>query len=327
MSWHPDPLPQVPLGVRSAQLALCLQSAAEVDAMVATITAASGMEVMVGTELGQVLAGVDPSELQLLVIDAPLAPPGALEALMSVCPQVRAVVITEIVSEAQLVSALRLPRLVGFVARTEGEVRHWEIAYLVRRLVTPHLPVPTARELLAWWAADWTFRPGTPRDLDRVPRAVELAACWAGMAEPSAELAARAANVLATNAMYHAPVDGAGNRRYAPDWRPDRLMDDEVPDVGLAVDGTLLAVEARDRFGRLPRSRVFSGLLRPDQASAHAGLVAERVGLGFFRLFYSAAILRFDVSPRHGTVVTWIHDRRILRRAHQGQARSVYFVG
>jgi hypothetical protein len=309
-------------------VALCLQSPDEVEALVATVTAAaSGLGVMVGTELAQVLAAVVPSELELLVIDAPLAPPGALEVLMSVCPRARALVITEIVSEAQLVSAIRLPRLIGFVARTDGQVRHWELTYVVRRLITPDLPVPPARALLSWWGANWSFRPSTPRDLDRVARAVDLAACWAGMPEAAADLAGRAAQVLATNAMYHAPIDGDGNRRYAPDWRPDRLMDDEVPELRLTVDETLLAVEAHDRFGRLPRSRAFTGLLRPDQAGAHAGIEAERVGLGFFRLFYSAAILRFDVTPHDGTFVSWIHDRRITRRSHQGQARSVYFLG
>jgi hypothetical protein len=236
-------------------------------------------------------------------------------------------VITEIVSEAQLVSAIRLPRLIGFLARTEGQVRHWELAYVVRRVVTPHLPAPSAQELLSWWGSSWTFRPRTPRDLERLPRAIDLASAWYGMPDPAAELASRAATLLATNAMYHAPVDAEGNRRYAPDWRPDRLMEDEVPDIGLTVDDALLAVEAHDPFGRLPRARVFGGLLRPEQAGAHAGLEAERIGLGFFRLFYSAAILRFDVSPRFGTLVSWVHDRRITRRSHQGQARSVYFLG
>ncbi|MEZ4237942.1 MAG: hypothetical protein R3F59_17715 [Myxococcota bacterium] len=289
--------------------------------------AASGERVAIGSDLTRVLASITPDKLQLLVIDAPLAPPGALEVVMSVCPHVRAIVVTEIVSEAQLVSAIRMPRLVGFLARTAAGIRHWELGYLVRRLLHPQGPGPTATDLLPWWSAVRRFSPRTPRDLERVPRAVDLACGWFRQPETVADLAGRAAQVLATNAMYHAPRDADGAPRYAPDFRPDALADDEVPEVTLACDGHRVVVEARDRFGHLPRERVFAGLLRPEAAAAHAGLTEHRSGLGFFRLFYSASALRIDVTPGRETLVSWVHEEGVTRRTHQGQGRSVYVVG
>lgn len=293
------------------QMALCLRAAEAAKSVGRVMVAASsGLRLTAGIDLGAVLGTVSPPSLQLLVVDAEFVPPGAIDALVSVCPNVQVVVVTDTIDEVQLASAIRIPRLLGFVGRTEGSARTWEIAYLVRRLVAPHEPVPGTHQLLSWGASSMTFQPRTTRDRDLVVRAIDMVAFRFGASERDAAITAAASLELLNNAMFEAPVDDDGQRRYDPD-RKVALLDREIPTLRLTVDSCHIALDISDPFGRMERNTLFGRLLYPAEAA------------GITKLYRSGAILRVEVVPGRQTMISWVLDRGAAPRS---ETRSLYFL-
>ncbi|MEZ4241802.1 MAG: hypothetical protein R3F59_37770, partial [Myxococcota bacterium] len=244
------------------QLALCLREPEWIEDAARVMSAASsGLELQVGHDLLATLERTAPS-LQLLVVDEHDLL-DAVQITSESFPEAWVLGLVEQVDDAMLAAALRHPRLLGFVARTERGPRYWELGYLVRRTVTPQQPVPGSHELLSWGASSVTFRPRTTRDRDQTVQAVELVATRFGMSRRAAAMAADASHELLMNAMYDAPVDSAGRPRYAGDRQAQIVLQDhEIPTLRLTVDGAHLALDISDPFGRLPRHKVFGGLLR-----------------------------------------------------------------
>lgn len=315
------------------QLALCLRDADSIEPIARVMSSASsGMELHVGSELMSTLERTAPASLQLLVTDDEMVLP-AIDALADAFPAARVVGIVDAIDDAMLAAALRSPRVLGFLGRTDDGPRAWELGYLVRRLVAPQQPIPGSHELLSWGASTVTFRPRTTRDRDQAVQAVELVATRFGMSRRSAAMAADASHELLMNAMYDAPVDHNGNPRYAADRQAQiALAEAEVPMLRLTVDGSHLALDIADPFGRLARGKVYGGLLR-----GRIGTVASSAthvldtshggaGLGMFNLFNSAAILRVEVVPQRQTFVSWILDRTVTQRTQRTQSRSLYFL-
>ncbi|MEQ1503391.1 MAG: hypothetical protein ABMB14_14230 [Myxococcota bacterium] len=315
------------------QLALVLNDAETIDAVARVMSAASsGLELQVGTELRPTLERVSPTALQLLVVDEHHFM-AAVDAVEDGYPNARVVGIVEPIDDAMLASALRLPRMVGFLGRTDHGPRPWELAYVVRRTVAPQQPIPGAHELLNWGASTVTFRPRTTRDRDQAVQAVELVATRFGMSRRASAMAADASHELLMNAMYDAPIDPTGRPKYAADRQAQiSLAENEVPTLRLTVDGSHLALDISDPFGRLPRAKVFGGLLRgrtgviAPTASAVLDVSHGGAGLGMFNLFNSAAILRIEVIPGRQTLVSWILDRTVSHRTQRSQSRSLYFI-
>ena len=316
------------------QLALCLKDPEAIQSVTrVTSAASSGLDLLSGNDLASVLEGASPETLKLLILDADLLPPGALDEIVSVCPGLAVLVVADEIDDALLATALRIPGLVGFVGRSSGMARSWELAYLVRRVVSPQQPPPGAHELLSWGASSVVFRPRTTRDRDQAVEAVEVVAVRFGVPRRLASVVAEASHELLMNAMFDAPVDPDGRPRYAADRRAAiSLLDHEVPTLRLSVDGAHVALDISDPFGRLPRDKLFGGLLRgrTGTVATSASTVLDTshggAGLGLFKLFGSASILRVEVVPNCKTVVSWIMDRSVDRRAHRSQSRSVYYV-
>lgn len=288
--------------------------------------ASSGLGLEVGTLPVAVLKAVDPAALQLIVLDEELVLPGVLETLTSVCPRLRVLVIADRVHPELLDTAVRVPQLVGVVARAGGARLALELGYVVRRVSSPQQPAPGAPELLTWGASTVTFRPRTSHDRDRAVEAVESVGHKFGIPRRVASIAAEAAHELLMNAMYGAPIDPTtGAPRYAHDRTASiRLHDAELPTLRLTVDGAYLALDCSDPFGRMTRNKLFRGLVRG--LAGELDTAGGGAGLGWHRLFGSASILRVEVVPRRQTIVSWILDRTVDPRAQRAQGRSVYFV-
>lgn len=315
------------------QLALCLRDPESIEAVARIMNAASsGLELHVGSELQGTLERVSPSALQLLVVDeANLG--SAIETLPEGYPNARLVAITDQIDDAMLAAALRDPRMLGFVGRTEQGPRAWELGYIVRRSIAAQQAIPGSHELLNWGAATVTFRPRTTRDRDQTVQAVEVVATRFGMSRRAAAMTADASHELLMNAMFDAPVDTAGRPRYAADRAAQiTLAETEIPTLRLTVDGSHLALDISDPFGRLVRPKLFGGILRgrTGAVAVHAATVLDvshgGAGLGLFNLFNSAAILRVEVTPGRQTLVSWLLDRTIGHRTQRTQAKSLYFV-
>ena len=205
----------------------------------------------------------------------------------------------------------------------ESAPRSWELAMLARRL--QGVPTPPLTAYLDWGATaiDIDVR-GTA---DRDAAAVRIQDFVGSLQVPRriAEMFAELGHELIMNAMYDAPVDAFGRPRYAADRKADiALADHERPALRLASDGTRIALQVRDPFGRLERRHVVDGLARGlaggELDRSHGG-----AGLGMLVCHNASTALWFDVVPGQRTEVTAVLELDVNLRELRTSARSLHF--
>jgi hypothetical protein len=315
----------------NSPLGLSLPDSGAIDSVARVMSAASsGQDLQVAQDLGSLLQRF-PGALGLLVADARQVVECAGDLARDGVP---VIALVDEIDLHVLAAAVRIPRLLGFVGRGgDGQLREWELAYLVRRVVSPQVPVPGTHELLTWGASTVTFRPRTTADLEQTVHAVETVSIRFGMSRRTAVMAADASHELLMNAMYDAPHDHAGRPKYANDRQAQvALAEDEVPTLRLTVDSTYLALDITDPFGRLARNKLYGGLLRAITGttgpSAQAALDVSHggAGLGLFKLYSTCTFLRAEVIPGHQTLVSWVVDRSVGGKAQRAAGRTIAYL-
>lgn len=205
----------------------------------------------------------------------------------------------------------------------ESAPRAWEIAMLARRL--QGVPTPPLSAYLDWGfsAVDIAVR-GT---VDREAAGARIHDFVAALGVPRrvAEMFSELGDELVMNALYDAPVDASGRARYAADRKAQIVLaEHERPAVRIATDGTRLALQVRDPFGRLERRHVFEGLARGlasgEQDRSHGG-----AGLGMTVCHNASSAMFFDVVQHHHTEVTALFELDINLREFRTQAKSLHF--
>ena len=205
----------------------------------------------------------------------------------------------------------------------ESTPRPWELALVARRLASPGAPPPLGAYL------DWGFGSAeldvrTTADRDAAVTAIQDFTARLAVPRRIADMAGELAHELIMNAMYDAPIDGAGRPKYAGDRKADvRLSDVERPAVRVASDGTRLVLQVRDPFGRLERRHVFDGLARGlagEQDRTHGG-----AGLGMAVCHHASSALFFDVARGRHTEVTAVIELDANLRELRTQAKSLHF--
>ncbi len=200
--------------------------------------------------------------------------------------------------------------------------RAWELMMLARRL--QGAPTPPLGAYLDWGfaALDIAVR-GTA---DREAAAARIHDFVGALQVPRriAEMFAELGDELIMNAMYDAPVDAYGRPKYAGDRKADIVLaPNEVPDLRIATDGTRLALQIRDPFGRLERRHVFDGLARGlagEMDRSHGG-----AGLGMMVCHNTSTAMLFDVVRGRHTEVTALFELDINLREFRTQAKSLHF--
>ncbi|MEQ1502923.1 MAG: hypothetical protein ABMB14_11870 [Myxococcota bacterium] len=262
---------------------MCLREPAAIEPAARVVVAASsGLPVATGTTLEEVLGAVSPPELRLLIVDARAAKPGSLDVVTSVCPRVTIGIVHDQVDEGLLGSALRLKSVAGVIHGVEGRMRHWELGFLVRRLLAAEAP-PLTRDLLCWGASTRAFTPKSARERALVPRAVDVAAGWYGVSAGLASQAAEAAEQL---------------------FAVPKIARSKAT-LELVVDPRYVALELIEPTGALTRSDVYGAVVHGSVLDG--AMVPERNAV--WNLFRSATILRFEVEPGRRSIVSWILDR------------------
>jgi len=199
----------------------------------------------------------------------------------------------------------------------------WEVVMLARRLAGGAAPPLPAYLDWGFSAIDLDVRATADRDA----AAGQIQDFIAALGAPRriAELFAELGHELIMNAMYDAPVDAFGRPRYAADRKADiALADHERPALRLATDGTRLALQVRDPFGRLERRHVVEGLARGlaggELDRSHGG-----AGLGLLVCHNASTALWFDVVPGQRTEVTALLELDVNLRELRTSARSLHF--
>lgn len=221
---------------------------------------------------------------------------------------------------------LALSNLIGWPS-FDSMPRAWELLYVVRRLRGD--PQPSLRELFHWGATHKKFRPRTTAELESTVAAVTELAERAGTTNRSALRVSEAAHELLMNAMYDAPVDQYGEKRFA--FRRDEAIEldgHEAPTLRFATDGTKLAIEVADPFGRLERARLFRGIARgAAQEGATLDTSGGGAGLGLGRIYGSGSAMFVDVVPSKRTTVTLVLDLDVRGRDAKLVPVSLHWFG
>ena len=204
----------------------------------------------------------------------------------------------------------------------ESPPRAWEVTMLARRLQSAATP-PLAGYLdWGFHAADIELR--STADRDAAATAIQAFVAQLHVPNRVAEMFSELGHELIMNAMYDAPVDALGKPKYAADRKAAIVLaEHERPVLRIATDGTRLALQIRDPFGRLERRHVFDGLARGlagEMDTSHGG-----AGLGMMVCHNASSAMFFDVVAGKSTEVTALFELDMNLREFRTQAKSLHF--
>jgi len=204
----------------------------------------------------------------------------------------------------------------------ESPPRAWEVTMLARRLQSAATP-PLAGYLdWGFHAADIELR--STADRDAAATAIHAFVAQLHVPNRVAEMFSELGHELIMNAMYDAPVDAHGRPKYAGDRKAHIVLaEHERPALRIATDGTRLALQIRDPFGRLERRHVFDGMARGlagEMDTSHGG-----AGLGMMVCHNASSAMFFDVVAGKSTEVTALFELDMNLREFRTQAKSLHF--
>ncbi len=201
--------------------------------------------------------------------------------------------------------------------------RDWELLLTVRRLLGA--PKPPLSAYLRWGYIGFQEKVHSPEERDRIVEGISMFCERLNTPARVRDMLGELAHELLMNAMYDAPVDAAGQPLHAHDRKARiTLSDEDAPTIRCASDGLYVLISVVDRFGRLPREKIFGGMFRGlsqgTMDKSYGG-----AGLGMLYVYRSTAISIFDVVEGGRTEVIGIYDLDLNQRTFRALPRSVHF--
>lgn len=238
------------------------------------------------------------------------------------CPNVHLAVWSHDPANSLVNRAVHNDRIVSLLGwpSFQSMPRPWELALATRRILRPESEPTSVGDVLPGAPVAVEFQPRTPADRAAVIAHTASLVERGGSSDRTAGRIGDVMHELMMNATYDAPVDRSGEPRYAYDRRaPVELDEGEIPLVQLATDGMLVVVAVTDPFGRLTRDHVLASIERGSEAGrSSTSEVVDRsrggAGLGFWRVYSSAAVTIVDIVPGHSTSVTAVFDIDVAPR-------------
>jgi len=205
----------------------------------------------------------------------------------------------------------------------ESPPRAAELVMTARRLQGG--PAPTINAYLDWGFSGFELEIRGAADRDSAVQKVADFVLALGVPKRIGDMFGELAHELLMNAIYDAPIDAQGRPKYASNRKSDvTLADHERPALRIATDGTRLALQVRDPFGRLERRHVYDGLARGlaggEQDRSNGG-----AGLGMMIVHNAATAMIFDVARGKHTEVTALFELDMNLREFRTQAKSLHF--
>jgi len=207
----------------------------------------------------------------------------------------------------------------------ESTPRPWELLMTARRLSRGDDQPPPFSSFLDWGFTGFQERVASTEARDAAVEKVQRFINNLGVPKRIAEMFGELTHEMLMNAMFDAPADAAGNPKYALDRKAAlTLAEPEQPMLRIASDGTMLAIQVRDPFGRLQRRHVFDGLARGlargEMDQSHGG-----AGLGMVVCHNHTTALFFDVARGKSTEVTGVFELDLNLREFRTQAKSLHY--
>lgn len=247
--------------------------------------------------------------------------------MLSEHPAMRGMLWTAEPLQRSLRFTLEMPRLSNICGRKDfaSPPRPWEVLMVARRLRGPSPRPMTFDAFLSWGYTSFEERVADTEHRDAVVAKVQRFVDRLGTPRRVSELFGELTHELLMNAMFDAPVDDQGRPKYAGDRKARLVLSgDEQPLFRMASDGSLLAVQVTDGFGRLQRHHVFSGLARSlasgEMDASHGG-----AGMGLAMCHNATVALFYDVLAGQKTEVTALFDLEWNLRELRTQAKSLHY--
>jgi hypothetical protein len=274
----------------------------------------------------------DPDEVRRQLPDAYLLGADAFDVELVVdavrrYPQLRVVLWTAEPLQRSLRYLVENPMISNVLGRPDFDSapRGWELMLVLRRLLRPKEEGPKFAWFLDWGFTGFQERITDTSHRDHVVEKVQRFVHHLGVRERIGELFGELAHELVMNAMFAAPMDHHGRPKYNLDRKATLVLPEaEQPHLRLASDGTRLAIQVTDQFGRLERRDVFEGL----QRGLNGGMMDRSrggAGLGMVVCHNCTVAMFFDVIRGRKTEVTGIFDLDLSQREFRSLAKSVHF--
>lgn len=242
-------------------------------------------------------------------------------------PSLRALLWTGEPLKRSLRYLLESPSISNVLGRRDFDSppRAWELAMVIRRLVDAAGEPPPLAAYMAWGFSSLELAVGTTAGRDEAVARVQEFITALQVPKRIAEMFGELAHELLMNAMYDAPVNAAGEPRFAQDRKADvALASGEQAILRVATDGNQVALQVRDPFGRLERRHVMDGLARGlaggELDTSHGG-----AGLGMMVCHNASAAMFFDVIRGQVTEVTATFELDLNLREFRTQAKSLHY--
>lgn len=209
--------------------------------------------------------------------------------------------------------------------------RAWELGLVLRRMMASAGPAaapppspPPLTAFLDWGHAGFELTVATPAERDAAVARVQQAVLELQVPRRLAEITGELAHELLMNALYDAPVDEQGRPRFAHDRKAAiALAPADAAHLRFGCDGTRVALQVRDRFGRLRRTQIVEGLAR-GLAGGELDRSGGGAGLGLTVCHHSSLALFFDLATGRHTQVTATLDLDLNLRELKTHARSLH---
>ena len=208
----------------------------------------------------------------------------------------------------------------------ESAPRGWEIMMIARRLLRPGDGRPPFSSYLDWGFGGFQERISGTEHRDEVVQKVERFINHLGVPKRIGGLFGELSHEMLMNAIYDAPVDASGVAKYAQDRKANLTLPvAEQPTLRLASDGSRLAIQVVDPFGRLQRQHVFAGLSRGLISGGEMDRSHGGAGLGMVVCHNATIAMFFDVVRGKKTEVTGIFDLDMNLREFRSHAKSLHY--
>ncbi len=251
-----------------------------------------------------------------------------LVAAVRANPKLRGILITAEQLKPALRHMVEQPQISNILGRAnfESAPRRWETMMILRRVLRPGEAGPPFASYLDWGFNGFQEKVASTQHRDQIVQKVERFITHLGVPKRVGEMFSELAHEMLMNAMYDAPVGPDGKPKFALDRKAAiTLADAEQPTLRLACDGTRLAIQVVDPYGRLERKHVFNGLSRGlieggEMDQSHGG-----AGLGMVVCHNSTVAMFFDVVKGKKTEVTGVFDLDMNLREFRTHAKSLHF--
>lgn len=241
--------------------------------------------------------GLTPDERRRMLGQSPLRERGGRLALLS-----------EKVCGEDLVSLLDAHLLTNLVGRGDGWLNA-DILVTVGKIL--RRDIFGIEKYFSWGVQPRSFQMTLSSQKGQLLEEAEVYARSIGVHPRLVDLFCTVADEFASNALFNAPVDGDGRRRFAHLERTNEVALDQSIEFKFLSDGRRLGISVADPFGSLTPERVAEYLARclrmgSDQIDEKKG----GAGLGLYCIFNSVSHFVVNISPGKKTEMIGLLDIR-----------------